>query len=273
MQIAGVINAFAASMAERAGFRALYVSGAGVANASHGWPDLGFTTLEDVLCDVRRIAAATACPLLVDVDTGWDDPAETVRAMIQAGAGAIQIEDQIPAKRCGHRPNKQVVATEEMLARLEACVAGRTDPQFVIMARTDAAAMEGLESAITRARRYVEAGADMIFAEALGAREDYAAFVRAVPVPVLANMTEFGKTPLMTTAELADVGIRLVLYPLSAFRAMNAAAWGVFQAIRTDGGQQNVVASMQTRAELYDFLNYEKFEREADARNRQKGTT
>lgn len=265
LQIAGVINAYAAMMAARAGFRALYVSGAGVANASYGLPDLGFTTLENVVEDVRRIASAVETPLLVDVDTGWDDPAATARAMISAGAAAMQIEDQVPAKRCGHRPNKQVVPAEEMIARVRASVQGRgADPDFVILARTDAVAMEGVAAAIARARRYVEAGADMIFAEALTSPEDFVTFVRGVPVPVLANMTEFGKTPLMTAAQLGAAGVRLVLYPLSAFRAMNAAAWNVFRAIRADGGQQSVVKAMQTRAELYDFLNYEKYEREAD---------
>ncbi|MCE9614677.1 MAG: methylisocitrate lyase [Lentisphaerae bacterium] len=266
LQVVGVINAYAARMAERVGYRALYVSGAGVANASYGLPDLGFTTLADVIADVKRIAAATALPLLVDVDTGWEDPAATVRAMIEAGSGAMQIEDQISAKRCGHRPNKQVVSTDDMVARLRTAVTARTDPSFVIMARTDAVAMEGLEAAISRARRYVEAGADMIFAEALASREDFAAFARALPVPVLANMTEFGKSPLLSAAELGTLGIRLALYPLSAFRAMNAAALNVFQAIRQEGGQQRVLESMQTRAELYEFLGYEAYEREADAR-------
>lgn len=268
LQVVGVINACAAILAERTGFRALYLSGAGVANASYGLPDLGFTTLENVLEDTRRITAATRLPLLVDVDTGWDDPAATAREMIKAGAAAMQIEDQIPLKRCGHRPNKALVAAGEMTERLEAAVAGRTDPSFVLMARTDAASVEGLGSAIARARLYEQAGADMIFAEALATLEDYRAFTRAVGVPVLANITEFGRTPLFTRQELASAGVGLVLYPLSAFRAMNAAALKVFQAIRGDGSQRRVVDLMQTRAELYDFLNYEQYEREADAKIR-----
>lgn len=264
MQVVGVIHAYAAIMAERCGFKALYVSGAGIANASFGLPDLGFTTLEQVAEDARRIAKATSLPILVDVDTGWDDAGEAARVMIDAGVAAMQIEDQVSMKRCGHRPNKAVVSTEEMVERLASAAAGRTDPDFVIMARTDAAAMEGVGSAVKRACRYVEAGADMIFAEALSSLEDYRAFTSTVGVPVLANLTEFGKTPLYTLDELRTVGVQLALYPLSAFRAMNAAALRVFTAIREEGSQKSVVETMQTRAELYDFLRYHEYEKRAD---------
>lgn len=264
LQIAGAVNAYAAMLAERAGFRVLYLSGAGVANASRGIPDLGFTTLEDVLTDVRRIVGATKLPLLVDADTGWDDPVKTVREMIAAGAAAMHIEDQVDAKRCGHRPGKQLVAAEEMIARIEAAVAGRTDADFQIMARTDALAVEGLDAALDRARRYVEAGADMIFAEACTELAQYVAFVRAVGVPVLANITEFGQTPLFTVEELRVAGVAMVLYPLSAFRAMNAAAVAVYRAIREDGTQRAVVDRMQTREELYEILNYHAAEQQLD---------
>lgn len=271
LQVAGVINAYAAKLAERAGFRALYVSGAGVANASFGLPDLGFTTREQVAEDVRRIAGATKLPLLVDVDTGWDDPAEAARVMGAAGAGAIQIEDQVDLKRCGHRPNKKLVSTEEMVERVRASAAGRTDPALVILARTDAVAGEGLEAGVARARAYVAAGADMIFAEALRTLEEFRAFTGAVPVPVLANITEFGKTPLFTVRELGAAGVRLVLYPLSAFRAMSAAAAEVYGAIRRDGSQGAVVDRMQTRDQLYDVLDYHRYEREADERLKKGG--
>ena len=264
LQIAGAINAYAAMLAERAGFRALYLSGAGVANASRGIPDLGFTTLEDVLTDVRRIVGATKLPLLVDADTGWDEPAQTVREMIAAGAAALHIEDQVDAKRCGHRPGKQLVAAEEMIARIESAVAGKTDADFQIMARTDALAVEGLDAAIARARRYVAAGADMIFAEACTELAQYEAFVRAVGVPVLANITEFGQTPLFTVEELRGAGVAMVLYPLSAFRAMNAAAVAVYRALREDGTQRAVVERMQTREELYEILNYYAAEQQLD---------
>lgn len=256
LQIAGAVNAYAAMLAEHAGFRALYLSGAGVANASRGIPDLGFTTLDDVLTDVRRIVGATKLPLLVDADTAWEDPAKTVREMIAAGAAALHIEDQVDAKRCGHRPGKQLVPAEEMTARIKAAVAGKTDADFQIMARTDALAVEGLDTAIDRARHYVAAGADMIFAEACTEPAQYEAFVRAVGVPVLANITEFGKTPLFTVDELRGVGVAMVLYPLSAFRAMNAAAVAVYRALREDGTQRAVVDRMQTREELYEILNY-----------------
>lgn len=223
------------------------MSGAGVANASFGLPDLGFTTCGQVREDVRRIAGAVSLPLLVDIDTGWDDPAETVRAMVLAGAAGVQIEDQVELKRCGHRPNKQVVPVAMMEARVRAAVVGRGDSGLVVMARTDAVAVEGLDAAIARARCYVEAGADMIFAEALTTLDSYAAFTRAVPVPVLANLTEFGKTPFLTTAELRAAGVRLVLYPLSAFRAASAASLAVLCAIRENGTQRDVLDRMQTR--------------------------
>jgi methylisocitrate lyase len=264
LQIAGAINAYCAMLAERAGFRALYLSGAGVANASRGLPDLGFTTLDDVLTDVRRIAAATELPLLVDVDTAWDDAAETVRGMIAAGAAAIHIEDQVPAKRCGHRPGKQLVPAEEMIERIEAAMEGKTEKDFLIMARTDAVAVEGLDAAIERAKRYCDAGADMIFAEACTELAHYEAFTKALPVPVLANITEFGKTPLFTVEQLRGAGVAMVLYPLSAFRAMNAAAVSTYEAIRTHGTQRDVVEQMQTREQLYEVLNYHAAEQQID---------
>ena len=264
LQIAGTINAYSAMLAERAGFRAVYLSGAGVANASRGLPDLGFTTLDDVLTDVRRIIAATALPLLVDADTGWDDPALTVRELIAAGAAGLHLEDQVPAKRCGHRPGKQLVAAEEMIERVEAAVAARTDPAFVIMARTDALAVEGLDAAIERARRYSAAGAEMIFAEACTDLAQFTSFSLALGVPVLANLTEFGKTPSFTPEELRSAGVAMALYPLSAFRAMSAAALAVYRAIRTDGTQRAVLDRMQTRDELYEVLNYHAAEQQLD---------
>lgn len=266
LQIAGVIHAYAAKLAERAGFRALYVSGAGVANASFGLPDLGFTTREQVAEEVRRIAGATSLPLLVDVDTGWDDPAETARVMVEVGAGAIQIEDQVDLKRCGHRPNKKLVSAEEMAGRVRAAVSGRGGSGLLVMARTDAVAGEGLEAGVLRAKAYVSAGADLIFAEALRTLDEFRAFTKAVPVPVLANITEFGKTPLFTVRELGEAGVRMVLYPLSAFRAMSAAAVAVYEAIRRDGTQGAVVDRMQTREQLYEALDYHRYEREADKR-------
>ena len=268
MQIVGAVNAYSAILAAAAGFQALYLSGSGVACASYGWPDLGMTTLNDVLEDVRRVSAATDRPLLVDADTGWGNAfgvARTVRDMIKAGAAGIHLEDQVAAKRCGHRPGKELVSAEEMCDRLKAATDGRTDADFVLMARTDAAANEGVERAIERAVRYKEAGADMIFAEALTSLEDYEKFTQAVGVPVLANITEFGKTPMFTTDELAGAGVRLVLYPLSAFRAANAAALEVYRTIRRDGTQAAVVPTMQTRAELYEFLNYHAYEEQIDA--------
>jgi methylisocitrate lyase len=257
LQIVGVINAFAAILAEDSGFNALYLSGAGIANASYGVPDTGITTLEDVLIDVRRIAGASKLPLLVDADTGWDNPKKTVREMIKAGAAGIHLEDQVEAKRCGHLAGKQLVRSEEMCQRIKAALKGRTDPSFVIMARTDAVASEGIDAGIERARKYCEAGADMIFAEALTELEQYQEFTSAVKAPVLANITEFGKTPLFTVEELASVGIGIALYPLSAFRAMNAAALKVYRTLRTDGTQKSVLDEMQTRAELYEFLRYQ----------------
>jgi methylisocitrate lyase len=267
LQVVGTVNAYCARLAERAGFRALYLSGAGVANASFGLPDLGITTLNDVCEEVRRITAATRLPLLVDADTGWGSAfniARTVRDLTRAGAAGCHLEDQEQAKRCGHRPNKALVAAAEMVDRIKAAVDGRADDQFVVMARTDAFASEGVRSGIDRAAAYVEAGADMIFAEALYALEDYQAFVRAVPVPVLANITEFGKTPLFTVEELREVGVRLVLYPLSAFRAMSAAAVRVYETIRNKGTQRDVVDQMQTREQLYDVLNYHFYEDKLD---------
>jgi len=257
LQVAGVVHAYAALLAGNAGFRALYLSGAGVANASRGVADIGLTTLDDVLIDVRRITSATRLPLLVDADTAWGNPRRTVREMIKAGAAGIHIEDQVEAKRCGHLPNKQLVAPERMAARIRAAVAGKTDRGFVIMARTDAAAGEGLDAAIERARLYRDAGADMIFAEALTELAQYRKFAEAVKIPVLANITEFGKTPMFTAAQLRSAGVGLALYPLSAFRAMNAAALKVYRAIRADGSQRRVVAGMQSRAELYRFLGYD----------------
>jgi methylisocitrate lyase len=256
LQVVGAINAYAALLAERAGFRALYVSGAGVANHSHGIPDTGQTTLDDVLIDVRRITGRSKLPVLVDIDTGWDDPAATVRAMAAAGAAAIHIEDQVPAKLCGHLPGKQLVPTPEMVARVEAAVRGKPDSGFVVMARTDAAAVEGLEAAIARANAYVAAGADMIFAEALGSLDDFRNFSAAVKVPVLANLTEFGKTPPFTLNELSAAGIALVLYPLSASRAAAAASLDVYRTIRRDGSAAAALGKMQTRTELYDILGY-----------------
>ena len=267
LQVVGVINAYAAIMAERVGFRAIYLSGSGVASASYGLPDLGMTTLNDVLEDVRRITNATELPLLVDADTAWGNAfmiAKTVRQMIRAGAAAIHIEDQVSAKRCGHRPNKEVVILDEMVDRIKAAADARTDPDFVLMARTDALAIEGLDAAIERACRYKDAGADMIFAEAVTELNQYRKFADAVDVPILANITEFGKTNLYTTEELGSAGVSLALYPLSAFRAMNAAALGVFQALRDEGTQKRVVDMMQTREELYEFLNYHEYERKID---------
>ncbi|MEM9481810.1 MAG: methylisocitrate lyase [Verrucomicrobiota bacterium] len=266
LQVLGAINAYAAIMAERLGARALYLSGAGVANASFGLPDLGFTTLEEVCEDARRIAAVTSLPLLVDADTGWEDPRAAVAALSRAGAAGCHLEDQVSAKRCGHRPNKELVSTEEMVARLDSAVAGRPDSSFVVMARTDAAAVEGLDAAIERSKAYVEAGADMIFAEALGELKAFRRFTTEIRVPVLANMTEFGKTPLHAATEFAEAGVSLVLYPLSAFRAMNKGAEDTYRAILTEGSQESMVSRMQTREELYEYLDYHKAENEQDRR-------
>ena len=267
LQVAGAINAFAALLAERSGFRAIYLSGGGVANASFGLPDLGITTLDDVLTDARRITAACRLPLLVDVDTGWGNAfmvGRTVREMIRAEAAGIQIEDQIAAKRCGHRPGKMLVSCAEMEDRIKAAVDARTDPDFVIMARTDAAGVEGIEAAIERGCRYREAGADMLFPEALTELAHYRRFAAAVNVPILANITEFGLTPLFTVAELAEAGVSLALYPLSAFRAMAASAQRVYRIIRNEGSQKGVVGEMQSREELYDVLGYRDYERKLD---------
>ncbi len=267
LQVVGVINAYAARLAERSGFRAVYLSGGGVAAGSLGIPDLGITTLEDVLIDARRITDATSLPLLVDVDTGFGSAfniARTVKSLIKTGAAGMHIEDQVQAKRCGHRPGKAIVAQEEMVDRIKAAADARSDPAFVIMARTDALAVEGLQAAIDRAAACVEAGADMVFPEALTSLEMYRQFAQAVKAPILANMTEFGVTPLFTTAELASAGVRLALYPLSAFRAMSAAALKVYQALRQEGTQQSVVSTMQTRADLYDVLGYYAYEKKLD---------
>ncbi len=274
LQIAGTINAYTAMLAERAGFKAIYLSGAGVANASYGLPDLAMTTLNDVCEDIRRIASATDVPLLVDADTGWGGAfmiSRTIREMTWAGAAGCHLEDQVAIKRCGHRPGKALVAADEMSDRLKAAVDGRIDDSFVIMARTDAHAVEGQQAAIDRAAAYVEAGADMIFAEALTTLEEYRQFTDAIKVPVLANLTEFGKTPLFKTDELAEVGVAMTLYPLSAFRAMSNAALQVYTTIKKDGTQQAVVDSMQTRTELYDVLGYRAYEDKLDALFKQQG--
>ena len=268
LQVVGTVNAYCALLAERQGFRALYLSGAGVANASFAQPDLGITTLNDVLEDARRITAATSLPLLVDADTGWGTAfhiARTVREMIRAGAGALHIEDQAQAKRCGHRPNKQGVSGDEMVDRIKAAVDARTDPRFVVMARTDALAGEGMDAALERVRRYVEAGADMVFPEALRTLEDYRAFCQAADAPVLANLTEFGRTPLFSVEELRGCGVGLALYPLSAFRAMSRAAVDVYREIREEGTQRGLTERMQTREQLYEALRYHDYERKLDA--------
>lgn len=268
LQVVGTINAYTAMMADRVGHKALYLSGAGVANASFGLPDLGMTSLNDVCEDIRRITGATEVPLLVDADTGWGGAfniARTVKEMTRAGAAGFHIEDQVAQKRCGHRPNKEIVSQGEMVDRVKAAVDARTDEQFFIMARTDALQQEGLEAAIERAQACVEAGADAIFAEAVHTLEQYKAFTSVLNVPVLANITEFGATPLFNKQELADVGVEMVLYPLSAFRAMNKAALNVYQNILQQGDQKAVIDEMQTRAELYDFLNYHTFEEKLDA--------
>ncbi len=267
LQVVGVINAYAARLAERAGFKALYVSGGGVAASSLGIPDLGISTMDDVLTDVGRITDVTGLPVLVDIDTGWGGAfniGRTIRSMIKFGAAAVHIEDQVQAKRCGHRPGKAIVSKEEMVDRIKAAVDARTDPGFVIMARTDALAVEGLQSAIDRASACVEAGADMIFPEAITELDMYRKFTGAVKVPVLANITEFGATPLFTVEELGRSGVSIVLYPLSAFRAMSKSALTVYNAIRREGTQKNVVDLMQSREELYDYLGYHAFEEKLD---------
>ena len=276
LQVIGAINAYTARMAEATGFKALYLSGGGLAANSLGMPDLGISTLEDVLTDVTRITEVTSLPLLVDIDTGWGSAfniARTVRSMIKAGAGAVHMEDQVGAKRCGHRPGKEVVSKEEMVDRIRAAVDARTDPGFVIMARTDALAVEGLDAAIDRASAYVEAGADMIFPEAMTELAMYKKFKAAVKVPILANITEFGQTPLFTTSELGSADVDIVLYCCSAYRAMNAAALKVYQTIRTEGTQKNLIPMMQTRADLYKYLGYHDYENKLDelfAKGKQK---
>ncbi|MFN0039156.1 MAG: methylisocitrate lyase [Burkholderiales bacterium] len=276
LQVIGAINAYTARMAEATGYKALYLSGGGLAANSLGMPDLGISALDDVLTDVRRITEVTTLPLLVDIDTGWGSAfniARTIRAMIKAGAGAVHMEDQVGAKRCGHRPGKEVVTREEMVDRVKAAVDARIDPDFVIMARTDALAVEGLDAAIERACAYVEAGADMIFPEAMTDLSMYRKFRSAVKVPILANITEFGQTPLFSRAELGSADVDIVLYCCSAYRAMNAAALKVYQTIRAEGTQKNLIPIMQTRADLYKYLGYHDYENKLDelfARGKQK---
>ena len=268
LQIAGAINAYTARLAEASGFRALYLSGGGVAANSLGMPDLGISTMEDVLIDIRRITDVTTLPLLVDIDTGWGGAlniARTIRTMAKSGVAAVHIEDQVGAKRCGHRPGKELVSKEEMVDRIKAAVDARTDESFAIMARTDALAVEGIDAAIERAVAYVDAGADMIFPEAMTELSMYKKFKAAVQVPILANITEFGQTPLFTTQELASVDVDMVLYCCSAYRAMNAAALKVYETIRVQGTQKDVVSMMQTRAELYEYLDYHSYEKKLDA--------
>ncbi|UWZ84995.1 methylisocitrate lyase [Occallatibacter riparius] len=267
LQVAGAINAYTARLAEATGFRALYLSGGGVAANSLGMPDLGISTMEDVLIDVRRITDATSLPLLVDIDTGWGSAfniARTIHSMIKAGAGAVHMEDQIGAKRCGHRPGKELVSTDEMVDRIKAAVDAKTDPSFVLMARTDALANEGIDSAIERAQAYVAAGADMIFAEAVTDLAQYTKFRAAVGVPILANITEFGQTPLWTRDELARADVDIILYCCGAYRAMNAAALKVYETIRHEGTQKSAVPLMQSRADLYKYLDYHAYEQKLD---------
>jgi methylisocitrate lyase len=267
LQVVGTINAYTAMMAEASGYKAIYLSGAGVANASFGLPDLGMTSLDNVLEDVRRITSASSLPMLVDIDTGWGGAfniSRSVKEMIKAGAAGVHIEDQVAQKRCGHRPNKEIVSRAEMADRIKAAVDAKTDAAFVIMARTDALAVVGLEEVIARAKICEEAGADAIFAEAMTSLDMYQQVVDAVNVPVLANITEFGATPCFTTAELATAGIKMALYPLSAFRAMNAAALNVYRTLRKEGTQASVIDTMQTRAELYEFLGYHEYENKLD---------
>ncbi|QTO21414.1 methylisocitrate lyase [Burkholderia seminalis] len=267
LQVVGAITAYAAKMAQAVGFKAVYLSGGGVAANSLGIPDLGISTMEDVLIDANRITNATDLPLLVDIDTGWGGAfniARTVRSFIKAGVAAVHLEDQVGQKRCGHRPGKEVVPTEEMVDRVKAAVDARTDDQFVIMARTDAAAAEGIDSAIERAVAYVEAGADMIFPEAMKSLDDYRRFKAAVKVPILANLTEFGSTPLFTLDELREANVDIALYCCGAYRAMNKAALNFYETLRRDGTQKAAVPTMQTRAELYDFLGYHEYERKLD---------
>jgi methylisocitrate lyase len=267
LQIVGAVNAYSALMAEKVGHQSIYLSGGGVAASSLGVPDLGITSLADVLEDAKRITQVTSLPLLVDADTGWGGAlniTRCVREMINSGVAAIHIEDQVSQKRCGHRPNKAIVSTNEMVDRIKAAVDAKTDPNFVIMARTDSLAIEGMHSAIDKATAFEEAGADMIFPEALNTIEQYREFSDSINAPILANITEFGQTPLFTKEELSDAGVDMILYPLSAFRAMSKAALNVYQHIIQDGHQNNVIESMQTREELYDFLNYHQYEKQLD---------
>ncbi|MEF2155708.1 methylisocitrate lyase [Luteimonas sp. FXH3W] len=267
LQVMGAITAYAGLMAKRTGYRALYLSGGGVAANSLGMPDLGISTMEDVLTDARRIVDATQMPLLVDIDTGWGGAfniSRTIRNFERVGVAAVHMEDQVGQKRCGHRPNKEVVSTQEMTDRVKAAVDGRTDAGFVIMARTDAAAVEGIDAAIERAVAYVEAGADMIFPEAMKTLEDYRRFREAVKVPILANLTEFGSTPFFTTQELASANVDIALYCCGAYRAMNKAALHFYETVRRDGTQKNIIDTLQTREELYDFLGYHAYEQKLD---------
>jgi methylisocitrate lyase len=268
LQVMGAITAYAGLMAKRTGYKALYLSGGGVAANSLGMPDLGISTMEDVLTDARRIVDATGMPLLVDIDTGWGGAfniARTIRSFERIGVAAVHMEDQVGQKRCGHRPGKEVVSLQEMTDRVKAAVDAKTDSSFVLMARTDAAAVEGLDAAIERAVAYVEAGADMIFPEAMSSLEDYRKFKAAVKVPILANLTEFGSTPFYTTDELRDAGVDIALYCCGAYRAMNKAALNFYETVRRDGTQKNIIDTLQTRAELYDFLNYHSYEDKLDA--------
>jgi methylisocitrate lyase len=267
LQVVGTINAYTAMMAKRIGHQAIYLSGGGVANASYGLPDLGMTSLDNVIEDVTRITAACDLPLLVDADTGWGGAfniSRTTRGMIRAGAAGMHIEDQVSQKRCGHRPNKAIVSSAEMVDRIKAAVDARTDESFVVMARTDALASEGLEEALDRSNSFAEAGADMIFAEAVTTLEQYETFCKNLDVPILANITEFGATPMFNLEELAAVGVGLILYPLSAFRAMNKAAENVYKSLLADGTAKKMLDTMQTRSELYDYLNYHDFEQKLD---------
>jgi len=264
LQIIGTINAYSALLAKESGFNAIYLSGAGVANACFGLPDLGITTLDDVTEEVKRITDVCDLPLLVDADTGWGDPGFTVKRLSSAGAAGVHIEDQIDAKRCGHRPGKHLISTKEMVERLEIALSSRDDNNFIIMARTDAYSVEGLDAAIKRAQHYVNVGADMIFAESFSNLDDYNKFINEIDVPVLANITEFGQTPLYSIEELRSVGVQLALYPLSAFRAMSAATLDVYGTIRREGTQKNCLNNMQARKDLYKILNYHEHEKNID---------
>lgn len=266
LQMVGTVNAYCALLAEHAGYRAIYLSGAGVANASFGLPDLGLTTLDDVVTDIRRITTRTELPLLADADTGFGDVSETTERFIAAGAAGMHLEDQVPEKRCGHRPNKVLVSTAEMVARIQTAVAARNDPSFVIMARTDAIAVEGMDSALKRIEAYLAAGADMVFPEAVTDLNQYRAISEHFEVPLLANITEFGKTPLFNLDELASAGVSIALYPLTAFRTMSKAALDTLARLRAEGTQQNLLEQMQTRDELYEHLDYHRFEQEIDER-------